>query len=644
MSTIKLWIDPITRIEGHLALYAEVDSSTRKVTTAHTTVMMFRGFEVFLRGRPPEDAIHITSRTCGVCGAAHANASTRACDVASGMTPYPMGNVLRTMAYAMTDYTYDHSIILNMLEGPDYSEAIVSKLTPSVWQTAQSTPANYSSIHGYRTIADIMRDLNPITGRIWQLTVKHQRLAREAGVLIYGRHSHPSTLIPGGISTDITLLGSMLEEYYARLSKLLAWVKFVWAIWQDLYEFFRDHVSTPDGKSYALTQGKTHDPPVLLAGGWGDDPEVYSSITDEANGDWRQLYAKLDEAYNARWEKPGLAIGHQLYSPNPTEIQLGYVEFADSSFYEDWVKANVAPPYGWLTEDPIGRPLVNGDPILQKYHMWNRTTIPKPGAINFADKYTWAAEPRIVLTMGSLKGTVIPIETGPIAQLWMDTLHATKVTTVTGQTLWESNGSTLKLYLPGNTVNPDLPEGTYGELTITWNLPQYSTTMERLLARAVHLAMAAAMGYAALLYAFELVNKGKTQTSRPWSYGKWPSFSYSFGWWQVPRGNCMHWLVQQNGRIANYQYEAPTTPNVSPQNSRCTGQWQDQCRGPFEMSVINSQETEETPPDQWTGLDFVRAIRSFDPCLACAVHFEAKGEGGRVYNVIEKVIWNACSL
>jgi hydrogenase large subunit len=114
-----------------------------------------------------------------------------------------------------------------------------------------------------------MKDLNPVTGRMWQLTVKHQRIAREAGVLIYGRHSHPSTLIPGGISTDVTNLPSLLQEYYARLSLLLAWVKFVWAIWQDLYEFYRDHVSTPDGKSYALTQGKTHDPPVMLAAGWG---------------------------------------------------------------------------------------------------------------------------------------------------------------------------------------------------------------------------------------------------------------------------------------------------------------------------------------------------------------------------------------
>jgi len=637
--SVKMWIDPITRIEGHLALFADVDSQNRKVKEARTSVMMFRGFEVFLRGRPPEDAIHITSRSCGVCGAAHANASARACDVAAGITPYPMGSVLRTMAYAMTDYTYDHPLILNMLEGPDYSEAIVSKLTPSVWETAKTTPAKYSDIHGYRTVGDIMKDLNPVTGRLWQLTVKHQRIAREAGVLIYGRHAHPSTLIPAGISTDITYLPSLLQEYYTRLSLLLAWVKFVWAIWQDLYEFYRDHVSTPEGKSYALTQGKTHDPPVMLAGGWGDDPEVYSNITDEAKGDWRELYAKLDTAYNARWEKPGLAIGHETYSKNPTEIQLGYVEFPDSSFYEDWVQKNVQPPYGWLKEDPLGRPLVHGKEDLLKYHMWNRTTIPKPGAINFAEKYTWAAEPRIVLK----DGRIVPIETGPISQLWLNTLHATKLE-VDGQKIWESNGSQLKIYLPGGTVNPDLPPGTYGELVITWNLPKYSTTWERLLARAVHVAMAAMLGWAGLLYAFKLVNEGRVHTSRPWGFGKWPSFSYSFGWWQVPRGNCMHWLVQQNGKIVNYQYEAPTTPNVSPRNNRCKGGWEGQCAGPFEVAALNNYVTEEVPPDQWTGLDLVRAIRSFDPCLACAVHFETKGEGGRVYNVIEKVIWNACSL
>jgi hydrogenase large subunit len=635
MSTIKIWIDPITRIEGHLALYAEVNSSTKHVTYAKTVATMFRGFEVILRGRPPEDAIAITSRSCGVCGAAHANGSVVANDVAAGLAPKPMGVALRALAYAMTDYIYDHSIILNLLGGPDYSEMIVSKLTPSVWQEAQSTPAKYSDIHGYRTIADIMADLNPIQGKIWQWTVYYQRIAREAGVLIYGRHSHPSTLIPGGISTDLSLGASLFEEYYTRLSKLIAWVKFVWAIWRDIYEFYK-------GLGY-WEEGKTHDPPIEFAAGWADHPDVYYNAAASANGDWRKLYEQLDDVYRARAEKPGVAVGNQLVTTSMLETNRGWLEFVDTSFYVDWAKHNIAPPTGWISEDPTGQALVGGRSDLLPYHPWNKTTIPKPGAVDFAGKYSWDAEPRLLFLSGSYSGQIAPIETNPISQLWIDTLASTKFE-LAGVTAWESNGSTLTIHLPGGTVEPQLPSGTSQALDITWDLPKYSTTIERVLARATHLAMVTAIAWAYLEEALALLAAGKTETSMRWSYGQWPSFSYSFGWWHVPRGTVQHWLVQSGGRIANYQYQAPTTKNVSPANNRCTGPWSSQCTGPFEMSVLNSWVTEETPPDQWTGLDFVRAIRSFDPCLACAVHAEVKGEAGRVVRVVERLVSNACGL
>lgn len=636
MSTIKIWIDPITRIEGHLALYAEVDSSTKRVANAKTVATMFRGFEIILRGRAPEDAIAITSRSCGVCGAAHAKASVLANDVAAGVAPKPMGVALRALAYAMTDYIYDHSIILNLLGGPDYSEMIVSKLTPSVWQTAKSTPAKYSDIHGYRTVADIMTDLNPVQGKIWQLTVHYQRIAREAGVLIYGRHSHPSTLIPGGISTDLSLGASLFEEYYARLSKLTAWVKFIWAIWRDLYEFYRDI-------GY-WENGKTHDPPVEFTAGWADHPEVYYNAAASANGDWRKLYAQLDEVYRARAEKPGVAVGDQLVTTSMLETNRGWLEFVDTSFYIDWVKHNIAPPGGWIKEDPTGEPIAGGVDSLIPYHEWNKTTMPRPGAVNFAEKYSWNAEPRLFFLSGSYKGDIAPIETNPISQLWIDALSATKFE-LAGFKAWESNGSTMKIYLPGGTVEPALPPGTAQELTITWDLPKYSTTIERVLARATHLAAVAAIAWAYLEEALALLAAGKVETSMRWAYGQWPSQSYSFGWWQVPRGTVQHWLVQSGGKIINYQYQAPTTKNVSPLNNRCSGPWAGrQCTGPFEMSVLNSFVTEEAPPDQWTGLDFVRAIRSFDPCLACAVHAEVKGEAGRVIRVVERLVSNACGL
>ncbi len=254
---------------------------------------------------------------------------------------------------------------------------------------AQSTPTQYSNIHGYKTIADIMTDLNPVTGRIWRLTVEYQRIAREAGVLLYGRHSHPSTLVPGGISTDLSLAGSIFEQYYTRLTALTAWVKFVWAIWQDLHDFY---VSI----GYELN-GKTHDPPSMFAAGWADDPEVYGSFAPTSSpAQWKTLWEHLDEIYQARLEKPGYAMGGtNLVTKSVVEMNQGWLEFVDTSFYYDWYKHNVLPPWGgyWIKEDPLGNPIAFGNDELIPYHPWNKTTMPKPQAINFTEKYSWDAEP-----------------------------------------------------------------------------------------------------------------------------------------------------------------------------------------------------------------------------------------------------------
>lgn len=312
---------------------------------------------------------------------------------------------------------------------------------------AQSTPTQYSNIHGYKTIADIMTDLNPVTGRIWRLTVEYQRIAREAGVLLYGRHSHPSTLVPGGISTDLSLAGSIFEQYYTRLTALTAWVKFVWAIWQDLHDFY---VSI----GYELN-GKTHDPPSMFAAGWADDPEVYGSFAPTSSpAQWKTLWEHLDEIYQARLEKPGYAMGGtNLVTKSVVEMNQGWLEFVDTSFYYDWYKHNVLPPWGgyWIKEDPLGNPIAFGNDELIPYHPWNKTTMPKPQAINFTEKYSWDAEPRLMLK----DGTIAPIETNPITQLWIDTLYATKVS-LGDYEIWSSNGSqlTFKLQAAQPTSQP----------------------------------------------------------------------------------------------------------------------------------------------------------------------------------------------
>lgn len=64
-------IDPVTRVAGALSFHTVVDLAARRVVEARTEATPFRGYEVILRGREPTDAIHISSRACGVCGGVH---------------------------------------------------------------------------------------------------------------------------------------------------------------------------------------------------------------------------------------------------------------------------------------------------------------------------------------------------------------------------------------------------------------------------------------------------------------------------------------------------------------------------------------------------------------------------------------------
>ena len=110
------------------------------------------------------------------------------------------------------------------------------------------------------------------------------------------------------------------------------------------------------------------------------------------------------------------------------------------------------------------------------------------------------------------------------------------------------------------------------------------------------------------------------------------TITYGFGFTEALRGTVRHWMVQENGKVLNIQIHAPTTGNASPRDRYG--------RSPYEQSALNTWVTEELPAEQWQGLDFVRAIRSFDPCLACAVHV-AFYKGGKAVRTVEKMITQA---
>ena len=87
-----------------------------------------------------------------------------------------------------------------------------------------------------------------------------------------------------------------------------------------------------------------------------------------------------------------------------------------------------------------------------------------------------------------------------------------------------------------------------------------------------------------------------------------PEEGKGMGLTEAPRGALGHWVEIKGGKIANYQCVVPTTWNASPRDAK--GQ-----PGPIEQAIEGTRIKDEGNP-----FEIVRIVRSFDPCLACAVH------------------------
>ena len=100
-------IDPITRIEGHLRIEIELENG--KVKDAWSSGTLWRGFEVFLKGRDPRDAWLITQRVCGVCTEVHALTSVKCVENAAGIKIPDNARLIRNLIHG-AQYLHDHPV------------------------------------------------------------------------------------------------------------------------------------------------------------------------------------------------------------------------------------------------------------------------------------------------------------------------------------------------------------------------------------------------------------------------------------------------------------------------------------------------------------------------------------------------------
>ncbi|HUK33091.1 MAG TPA: nickel-dependent hydrogenase large subunit, partial [Vicinamibacterales bacterium] len=213
---VEMVWDQITRIVGSLGLYTRIDFEKKEVAECFSTSSIFRGYSIFMKGKDPRDAHFITSRICGICGDNHATCSCYTQQMAYGARPPALGEWIVNLGEA-AEYMFDHNIFQENLVGVDFCEKMVKETNPSVWDKALNTASPNAEHHGYRTIADIMRSLNPFEGEFYREALVMSRLTREMFCLMEGRHVHPSTLYPGGVGTTATI--QLMTDYMSRLMR-----------------------------------------------------------------------------------------------------------------------------------------------------------------------------------------------------------------------------------------------------------------------------------------------------------------------------------------------------------------------------------------------------------------------------------------
>jgi hydrogenase large subunit len=93
-----------------------------------------------------------------------------------------------------------------------------------------------------------------------------------------------------------------------------------------------------------------------------------------------------------------------------------------------------------------------------------------------------------------------------------------------------------------------------------------------------------------------------------WHPASWPRQCKGVGFMEAPRGALAHWVVIEDGKIANYQAVVPSTWNAGPRDAK--GQ-----AGAYEAALKGHEVADPQQP-----LEVLRTLHSFDPCIACAVH------------------------
>lgn len=560
----RIVVDPVTRIEGHLRIEAEVQNG--KIVNAYSSGTMVRGFELILKGRDPRDAWAFTERACGVCTTVHALASVRAVENALNIAVPPNAELVRNLMFC-AQYMQDHVVHFYHLHALDWVDVVsalkadpneTSRIAQSISNWPKSSPKYFSDLQKRLTVFINSGQLGIFANGYWGhpayklppeinlIGVAHYLEALEwqkeiikIHTIFGGKNPHPNYLVGGApCSVNIDEVNAINAERLAYIGTLLKEAK----------EFI-NQVYIPDllavAPYYLDWAGIGGGLPNYLA--YGDLPT--NGYADVANFKFPRG-AILNRNLNEVFEVDG---------SDAEQVQ----EFISHSWYE-YSDGNDVGKHPWIGETKFNY------------------TGPKPPyeQLNVNEKYSWLKTPR-------WKGN--PMEVGPLARM-------------------------LVAYASGRKDVQELVNSVLGKLGAP--VTALFSTLGRTAARGLETILIADWGLEFYNQLLSNIKNGDTRmfNKEKWEPETWPSEAKGVGFTEAPRGALAHWIVIKDKLIDNYQLVVPSTWNASPRDPK--GQM-----SAYESSLIGTPVANSEQP-----LEILRTIHSFDPCIACAVHlYDEKG-------------------
>jgi len=529
----RITIDPVTRIEGHLRIDAEVDGGV--VRKAWSSGQMFRGIERILQGRDPREAWLFTQRFCGVCTTVHAIASVRAVENALQLEVPLNAQYIRNLilaAHAMHDHIV-HFYHLSALDWVDVTSALkadpvkTSQLAESLSTWKGNSRMQFTAVrdklkgfvdngqlgifqNGYwgHPAMKLSPEVNLLAVSHYLEALEQQRKINQVVAILGGKTPNIQNLAVGGVANAINLD----NQATLNMEKLFR-VKDIIDDIQDFIQqvYFVDVCAI--GAMYADWLG------------YGKGVTNYLSVPD----------LPLDTK-GTQFDFPGGVIMNGDLS-KVEEIR---------TFQEPLFRENVT--------ESIARAWYDGN---WSKHPFEETTDPKYTKFEDNGKYSWVKAPRF-------KGN--PMQVGPLAQVLVGFALGHKPTVKWATKTLDTAGSIARTKLSPAVLH---------------------STLGRHAARMIRTQVIAELAQKHWNLLVNNIGKGDTTIFNEPVFPK--GEQRGFGFHEAPRGTLSHWVVIRDGKIANYQAVVPSTWNAGPRDEK------DQ-PGPYEASLVGNPVADATRP------------------------------------------------